>query len=263
MMAAALSPKSTASSQTSPSEDRALLDLKARGLNEREGNLKGYRCSACKNRGYFSYFDDGGELKSYPCRCMKVRRSLRHIRDSGLAPLLDTKTFDTYQTPELWHKYAKESAMRYLQDDTGAWLVMAGSNGAGKTHLCTAVCGEFLKRGLDVRYMLWLDESGKLKAAKTDETYSQMMDTLKRASVLYIDDLFKVKRGAEITDADVRLAFEIINFRSIDQKKRTIISSEKRLEEIVNIDQGLGGRIREKSRGFYVSFSGRKDWRLR
>lgn len=263
MMAAALSPSNTASSQTSPCEERRLLDLKAQGLNERAGTLRGYDCSLCKNRGYFSYFDERGELCSRPCKCMRVRKSMRHIKDSGLAPLLAEKTFQAYQTPELWMRYAKELAESYLSDNSGAWLVMAGSNGAGKTHLCTAVCGTFLKRGVDVRYMMWLGYSQKLKAAKNDWTYGELMKPLEKASVLYIDDLFKTKKGAEITDADIRLAFEIINIRYVDPSKRTIISSEKTLEEIVNIDQGLGGRIREKSRGFYVSLSGRKDWRLR
>ena len=111
--------------------------------------------------------------------------------------------------------------------------------------------------------MLWLDDSQKLKAAKTDEKYESLIKPFKDAEVLYIDDFFKMKRGSEIKDTDVRLAYEILNYRYCDPNKRTIISSEWNLEQIIDADQALGGRIRERTRGYYVLLTGNKDWRLR
>lgn len=57
----------------------------------------------------------------------------------------------------------------------------------------------------------------------------------------------KVYKG---TDKDINLAFELINHRYLDSTKSTIISSERTMEELMSIDEALGGRIYEKSRGY-------------
>ena len=57
------------------------------------------------------------------------------------------------------------------------------------------------------------------------------MDKLKKVKVLYIDDFFK----GGITDADFRLAFEIINARYNDKGLRTIISSEVKIKDLMKI----------------------------
>ena len=44
-------------------------------------------------------------------------------------------------------------------------VFIGGQVGAGKTHLCTAMVGEFLKRGISAKYMLWRDDALKLKAS--------------------------------------------------------------------------------------------------
>ena len=46
------------------------------------------------------------------------------------------------------------SGMVHSPADPKGWFVTTGRSGAGKTHLCTAICGELLHRGLPVRYML-------------------------------------------------------------------------------------------------------------
>ena len=246
-----LLPDDMASSQIMTS-DADILEQKVLWLNETPGELTGYDCPLCKNRGDSAYVVNG-EIVYRPCKCLKIRSCLRNIRESGLEPLLGEKTFEAYYVREDWQRLVKQRVQEYVQDETGAWMVLTGCQGSGKTHLCTAACGELLKNGIAVRYMLWIDEIQRLKAAKTDERYAEMMKPWKQAEVLYIDDLFKTKRGEEVSGPDVRLAFELINYRYIDPKKRTIISSEKTLDEIINLDQALGGRLREKSKGFYGS----------
>lgn len=103
----------------------------------------------------------------------------------------------------------------------------------------------------------------RAKAAVNDEAeYQQIVEPLKMVRVLYIDDLFKTGRGQEPTAADVNLAFEILNARYNDSRKITILSSEWTLESILNLDEGVGSRIYERTKGYYFDLTGRKNWRL-
>lgn len=199
---------------------------------------------------------------------MAQRRALRHLEQSGLSDMLTRYTFERWQTPERWQAKALEEAKRYAADPKG-WFIVTGRSGAGKTHLCTAICGELLQRGLPVRYMLWRDVAVRATAVVNDaEAYSQIVDPLKRVKVLYVDDLFKMGHGsngaARPTVGDINLAFEIINARYNDSGKITLVSSELSLNDITDIDEATGGRIYESAKaGAYLDLSSRQNWRLR
>lgn len=231
--------------------------------NRIPGNLTGYDCPLCLNRGYFTdVLEEAGHFYrvSRECKCMKTRRSLRAIRRSGLAPLLDRYTFDAWQEKEQWQKKAKELALAYAEKPDG-WFVMAGSVGAGKTHLCTALCGELLKRGVSVRYVIWRDLTVQAKAVVNDgEAYQAIVEPLKRVKVLYIDDLFKTG-GHKATNGDINLAFELLNHR-YNSGLPTVLSSELTVEDITDIDEAVGSRIYQRSRNYYIALRGRRNWRL-
>ena len=74
------------------------------------------------------------------------------------------------------------------------------------------------------------------------------MRVLKKTEVLYIDDFLK---GGD-TDADIRLAYEILNSRYNDRGLRTILSSEMTPEKLLRRDEALGGRIYERARGYVL-----------
>ena len=79
------------------------------------------------------------------------------------------------------------------------------------------------------------------------------MRDLKTAPVLYIDDLFK---GAERpTQGDLNIAFELLNYRYNDERLYTIISTEKLLDELIAIDEAIGSRIAERSKGHRVQIN--------
>ena len=89
-----------------------------------------------------------------------------------------------------------------------------------------------------------------------------MVEPLKRVKVLYIDDLFKTGKGQQPTTGDVNLAFELINARYNDSRLLTVIASERSINEILDIDEGVGSRIYERAKEYYADLRGRKNWRM-
>ena len=74
------------------------------------------------------------------------------------------------------------------------------------------------------------------------------------------DDFFK---NENITSADLRIANEIINFRCV-ANKRTILSSERLVKDLIEIDQAIIGRIVEMAEEYLTEVRGsEKNYRLR
>lgn len=174
-----------------------------------------------------------------------------------MTDLLERYTFDNYQIPDDRRRGIKRSAMAFCEADDG-WLYFEGKPGSGKTHICTAICSRLMQTGKNVYYMAWRDESRRLKALVNTDEIDGELNRLKRISVLYIDDFFK----GSMTEADVRLAFEIINARYNDSKLRTIISSEYGIGKVLELDEALGSRIYERSKG-YILQAPNENWRMR
>lgn len=234
----------------------------ADSANQEAGNLGGYDCPKCLNRGYYHRVDENGKICTEDCSCMEIRKNKRIMEKSGLADMVTRYTFDNWKEREQWHRKAAEMAHKYAQERRG-WFVMAGTVGAGKTHLCTALCGELMDNGVPVRYVLWRDLVTRAKAVVNDDAeYQRIVTPLKKVKCLYIDDMFKTGKGEAPTVGDVNLAFEIINHRYNDVGKMTIISSERTVEQILGIDEAVGSRIYERSKEFYLPLHGKKNWRL-
>lgn len=188
---------------------------------------------------------------------MAKRRSLRKIRQHGMSDMLTRYTFETYQTPDKIRERILNAAKKFCGSDVG-WFYLAGQSGSGKTHICTAICASMIEQGKETNYMSWRDESRQLKAMVNLPEMDAPMERLKKTTVLYIDDFFK----GGMSDADLRLAIEIINARYNDLRLRTVISSEMSLEQILAKDESLGGKIYERSKG-YVLQAPSENWRLK
>lgn len=253
-------------------------------LNEEPGELDdGYDCKLCKNRGMIFHMTeekcpDGstyyGET-SKPCQCVAIRANIRRMKKSGLEKIVRDCTFEKYETPEEWQKSIKAAAEKFVAEVhelKNKWFFMGGAIGCGKTHLCTAISREFLLQGKEVRYMLWVDESKKIKACANDEAKRlQLIEPIKNAEVLYIDDLFKVPRDMSgnvmqyPTAADLSLAYEIINYRAGNPDLITIISCEWYVSEIQMLDSGTGSRIYDKTKpnAINISRDEKRNYRIR
>ena len=232
--------------------------------NARVGSLTGYDCKACLNKGYVKLVKGGYEIMR-ECECKPIRDTMRRIERSGLKRQLELCRFDNFKTPNDWQEKIKEKAVRYVTEHDG-WFYAGGQVGCGKTHLCTAIVGELIKQGKSARYMLWRDEIVAIKANVNNHSeYVGAMDGLKKAEVLYIDDFFKTEHGTKPTAADVNVAFEIINFRYNDPELITVISSEKTLNDLLDIDEAVGSRIFQKSQKYcaIVNKSNDKNYRMK
>lgn len=209
-----------------------------------------YSCPKCHDTGQIvTTAPDGFSLTVTDCECERLRRNRLRVERSGLSETLDRYTFDTYQTPDDKTAAIKSAALRYAsQKHTPSWFVITGTPGSGKTHICTAIVGKLIDSGFDCRYMLWRDEVRELKSLSNEYgEYRSRMRQYKRAEVLYIDDFLK----GSVTEADLNVAFELINTR-YNTGLRTIISGERSIQELMELDEAVGSRIYERSKRGYL-----------
>lgn len=233
--------------------------------NETIGKLNetdGYNCDMCKNKGH-SWVVVDNEILSRECeKCSLIRKSLNNLRKSGLNNL----TFKNYIPKENWQRQLISLAQDYVKNTKDEWFFIGGQSGSGKTHICTATLRSLIMRyNIHAELFKWVEQGRTLKRLVNDETeYSKMIDKYKTAKALYIDDLFKVKKGEHPTNADVNLAFELIDYRYCNHLL-TIISSEFSINDIIGIDESVGGRIKQSAENYVVYFKldENKNYRLK
>lgn len=236
-------------------------------LNETDG----YNCPICKNKGVIyllqkNPYSGHNEMVMRNCECMNIRNTLLRAKKSGLNNILSDYTFQKYETTENWQREIKTKAQEFCKDASAKWFYIGGSTGIGKTHICTAIAGHYIKQGKECRYMLWRDDAVKLKQLVNDYAeYQRMINEFKQAEVLYIDDLFKSQGGAEPTKADINLAFELLNNRLMDKSKITIISSEFMILEALEFDEATIGRVYQQTGKYKIDIARdrSKNYRLK
>lgn len=236
--------------------------------NNSQGNLNefdGYNCDICHNKGFIARLDENGyEVHRY-CKCQRVRSTLRRAKRSGLGDILSDFTFDKFEALDKWQIDLKNKAQAFCKDDSSRWFFVGGQVGCGKSHLCTAIAAHYIKHGLDVQYMVWVEDSKPLKALVNDIGYQEAVNKFKNVDVLYIDDFLKTQQGEQPTKGDINLAFEILNRRLLNPEQITIISSEKTMSDLLGYDEGTMSRI-YKLCGLYktdIEKDIRKNYRLR
>lgn len=221
-------------------------------------------CEKCNDTGWVDYTEviDGIEYDfTKRCECAIAednrKRQETHIRKSGLAEVLEKMTFDTYQMPTKSHEALIRGAKSVMVSNE--WWFLSGRSGTGKTHITTAICGEYIKRGTPVHYFQWRKDATEMKALVNNyQEYKSRLDRLINVDVLYIDDLFK----GHITEPDKSLAFAIIDSR-YKKDKKTMFTTELSLEEITKIDEAIGGRIKEKAGNYVIDLRKMENWRLK
>lgn len=243
---------------------RTLEEMCCDMINSKPGDLGHYDCPVCLNRGGSMTVNESGCYSWVPCDCMKIRDTMKRINKAGLGDLAKRYTFDNYVDTKKWQEEAKRSALQFLENPEGKWFFIGGQSGSGKTHLCTALTISLIKqKKKQARYMKWREEVTRLNAVVNDEiAYRRHMDALKTTELLYIDDFFKTGK-VQPTAAEINKAFELLDYRYSDKRLITIISSERSIEQIFQIDEATGGRILDMAKENYVFLTPSADKNFR
>lgn len=173
----------------------------------------------------------------------------------------------TFSNFEVWNesaKQAKNTSLAYFKDfntirkNRSNSILFCGQVGGGKTHLSIALALNFLRKGINVVYMPYRDAITKLKQnIMNEENYQRIIQKYCVCDILVIDDLYKGKTS----ESDLNIIFEIINHRYLNYLP-VIVSTELSVDKLLTLDEAIGSRIYEISRGYLVEVSG-GNWRIR
>lgn len=193
-----------------------------------------YECDLCK---------DTGAYQMKMCRCMREKLVLAGYESSGIANLMRTQSFETFD-PEyqsgahLAEEYRGivKACRRYAEEFNGKEgknLLFYGGPGVGKTHLSTAIAKTVIENGFDVVYetasnLLSDFETERFdRAYRTDPDAPSLSARYFECDLLIIDDL-----GTEMTNQfTISVLYNLLNTR-MNKALSTLISTNLPPEEL-------------------------------
>lgn len=215
------------------------------------------------NEGNVIYWPNGQEkildvMKD--CECHKKVVSQNLIKSSEITEEFKKVGFGSFEL-EGKHQLindAYQCAINYFKDFDSIKgsrhnsISLLGQPGCGKTHLLTAVANNLIvKKQVSVLYFPFVEGFNDLK--DDFNLLEQKIQRMKRVGVLFIDDLFK---GREFpTGFQIEQMFGVINYRYLNHKP-IMVSSEKTVDELCDIDEALGTRIYQMCQDFTVVIKG-------
>lgn len=220
-------------------------------------NLSNYKCNECRDM-LFIIQEDGNAKE---CKCRKQRIAEEKLKASGVSDEFREKRFENYdyevsvKTMEAFLKaknYSKVfDSIRVARKNS---IMFMGAVGSGKTHLAMAIANTLLDNSIGVIYMPYRNSITILKQSITDEeNYQREINLYKNAEVLLIDDLFK----GRYTESDINIMYEILDYRYF-KNLPVIITTEKTLDELIDVDEAIGSRLYEMSKGNVITLEGSK-----
>lgn len=241
------------------------FDFIADWNNRKVEPTEGIDCPICLNKGYIrKKRDENGENtidNSYlvECSCKKKRKAILNAKNSGLGELLEHRVAN-YKPYNKTTLEMRNLAIKYIKEKSSDWFVLLGQSGTGKTMICSAICNELLNQGKEVIYQSWNTFVSEYKHELRNSKGNKMIEKLQTCEILYIDDFFK---GSQ-TEFDVKnIAYDIINYR-YNNNLTTIISSEYMLDELIEIDSAISGRIKQRAKEYLLEIRGKENnYRMR
>ena len=223
-------------------------------LEEMQKNLKltpPKNCTVCNDLGWLTKNIDGSDFL-YKCDCLIKKEAEKSLKFSGIdISAFNRQTLESFSVTSQFQADMKQKSKRFCNQTEYPFFFIGGQVGAGKTHICVAICHMFHDGGKRFKYVVAPQMLADLKnAVNDDEEYNRILSSLVNANVLYIDDLFKGKSQdtSAITSADVRHLFTAINYRYLNNKI-TIISSELTMSELLAVDEAVASRISQRCGG--------------
>ncbi len=206
---------------------------------------------------------------SVRCDCVKKVRLHRLMKSSDITDEFKQLGFQNFRTDGKAAIVAdmKECAMDYYKEfdkirgGRANSMALLGQPGSGKTHLLMAISNNLLiKKGISVHYFPYVEGFNDLK--EDFEQIAPKLDRMKKADVLFIDDLFKpVGRGTNrkprATEWQIEQMYAVINYRYLNHLP-ILVSSELDVDQLDEVDEALGSRIYEMCQDFTVVIEGNR-----
>ena len=225
-----------------------------------------YNCNLCSDNGGYIIIKDDIEYYT-ECECFKSSRSDRLFKASQITFEFRKKTFSSWDSSWLDDEVrnARAASQDYacnfgdIKTRRNNSIALLGQSGAGKTHLLMAIANQLMDNGVQVFYFPFVEGFNDLKS--DFDNLNNRIEKMQKAEVLFIDDLFKGRKDS--TQFQVEQMFAVINYRYMNNLPM-LISSEKLIEDLIQIDEALGSRIYEMSKDYVIELIGKKlNYRMR
>jgi DNA replication protein DnaC len=216
--------------------------------------------------GYIRINDEGIEVYK-ACQCLIKKRTERIFKASHITDGFANKTFEKFDLAYLPNvvRDAHRCAMKYsdsfdkIRTSKQNSISLIGKSGAGKTHLLMAIANRLISKNVPLIYFPYVEGFNEIK--NDLDNLESRVSKLQRIDVLFIDDLYKGRKDP--TPFVIEQLFGIINYRYMNNLP-VLISSERFMNEMLDIDEAIGSRIFEMTRDFRVELSGADlNYRLR
>jgi DNA replication protein DnaC len=223
-----------------------------------------------------------GELKDIEmdhwidCSCKDGRHQERSFKSSRITPEFKKRDFESFNLdgrPQIVRDayfFAKTYYENFqkIKDERQNSICLLGKAGSGKTHLLMAIINAIMEskylydviRFPSVQYFPWVEGFNEIKddLSMTEERIRRMQTV----DLLFIDDMWKGRKDP--TPFQIEQAFAVINYRYMNNKP-VLISSERDIDQMCDIDEAIGSRINEMCKDFRIILKGDRslNYRLR
>jgi DNA replication protein DnaC len=215
-------------------------------------------CDRCGNMRFIAT-KDGGMIPCPKCGVAQKWKSAAIEAYSSLNGRAAGQTFEAYQAKETWQKNLRETCRAFAENPRG-WLVLCGSKGTGKSHMCAAIANARKANNEACLFISAMDLLTSLRACfdgREPQTYAERLQVYQRAALLIIDDI-----GAErSTEWTASVWGELIEPRYRNRLPTVLVSNYDLSRGVGFLDSRVTDRINERNLSKIVLLEGLPSYR--